>query len=304
MKTKLFSIIAIIAIITTAIIVLAIIGCKPEPEPVTPAHVHQWGDWIVTKDPTTTEEGEQTKTCATCGEKETQPIAKLPEQPITKTYPITFKDGQLVFTVEYKALPSDEEPTYLTYLETRLGLVVNSEQNTSVSAVTNLMSKGNSFKITIVYTGESFTGMYWAVITQSFTIHNDWISTASGSDFSASMIRMAFNWINLITIAGYDENGVPYYGALPNGVKIYKGEGADVTDAQMATAVQNAIDGYNRLGDADKTEFTGIITKIVIISDKNYSWDGSVIGFKFDRVKEQIAGRFEMAISGGLPIDN
>ena len=38
---------------------------------------HDWGDWIQTKAPTATEEGEETRTCSRCSEKETRSIAKL-----------------------------------------------------------------------------------------------------------------------------------------------------------------------------------------------------------------------------------
>jgi len=40
-------------------------------------HVHQWGEWVVTKAPTETEEGEETRTCALDGTTETRPIAPL-----------------------------------------------------------------------------------------------------------------------------------------------------------------------------------------------------------------------------------
>jgi uncharacterized repeat protein (TIGR02543 family) len=80
MKTRLFSIIAIIAIIT-----LGIIACNNGDNNNT-THVHEWGEWVQTKAPTATDEGEETKTCATCGEKETRPI------PIAKpeTFTVTF----------------------------------------------------------------------------------------------------------------------------------------------------------------------------------------------------------------------
>ena len=39
-----------------------------------PAHVHQWGAWVTITPATETEDGEETRTCATCGEEETQPI--------------------------------------------------------------------------------------------------------------------------------------------------------------------------------------------------------------------------------------
>jgi len=54
---------------------LAIIGCGGDDKSTT-THVHEWGEWVQTKAPTVTEEGEETKTCATCGEKETRSIPK------------------------------------------------------------------------------------------------------------------------------------------------------------------------------------------------------------------------------------
>jgi len=75
-----------------ALIALAVVGCKPDPDPV---HEHQWGDWTVTKEPTATEEGEETKTCSTCGDKETRPIAKLIQREFTISgfaKPIIVKD--------------------------------------------------------------------------------------------------------------------------------------------------------------------------------------------------------------------
>jgi len=65
-------------IIVLALIALVFATCKDEPEPT---HTHEWGEWVQTKAPTETEEGEETRTCATCGETETRPIAKLPPTP-------------------------------------------------------------------------------------------------------------------------------------------------------------------------------------------------------------------------------
>ena len=42
-----------------------------------PAHIHQYGDWITTVQPTCAKEGTREKTCQ-CGEKITEPIEKLP----------------------------------------------------------------------------------------------------------------------------------------------------------------------------------------------------------------------------------
>ena len=44
------------------------------------AEGHKFGDWKVTKQPTTKAEGEETKTCENCPEKETRSIAKLPPE--------------------------------------------------------------------------------------------------------------------------------------------------------------------------------------------------------------------------------
>ena len=40
------------------------------------SHTHEFGDWVVTKQATCTEDGQQTRTCK-CGERETQPISAL-----------------------------------------------------------------------------------------------------------------------------------------------------------------------------------------------------------------------------------
>ena len=40
---------------------------------------HDWGDWKVTKEPTTAAEGQETRTCATCGATETRAVDKLPD---------------------------------------------------------------------------------------------------------------------------------------------------------------------------------------------------------------------------------
>lgn len=69
---KQFTFVAIIAIVG---IIVGFMACDNDNGKVT-THVHEWGDWTITKAPTVIAEGEQEKTCATCGAKETQPIAK------------------------------------------------------------------------------------------------------------------------------------------------------------------------------------------------------------------------------------
>lgn len=56
-----------------------------------PALGHDFGEWKVTKEPTTTAEGEETRTCSRCGEKETRPIPKLDPEKVT--YRLVKGDG-------------------------------------------------------------------------------------------------------------------------------------------------------------------------------------------------------------------
>ena len=41
---------------------------------------HTWGEWVVTKEPTTTEKGEETRTCSVCNATETRDVAVLVEE--------------------------------------------------------------------------------------------------------------------------------------------------------------------------------------------------------------------------------
>ena len=54
-----------------ALIAVAVVACKePEAE-----HVHTWGNYIETLAPTITVDGEETRTCATCGATEKRSVA-------------------------------------------------------------------------------------------------------------------------------------------------------------------------------------------------------------------------------------
>ena len=75
-----------IALLVAMIILAACDGDKPDTQPAgtntetsvpeTEAHVHAFGDWTTTKQPTCTDQGEQKRTCA-CGEAETQALDAL-----------------------------------------------------------------------------------------------------------------------------------------------------------------------------------------------------------------------------------
>ena len=59
---------------------------------------HDWGEWVVTKEPTETEDGSQHRNCSRCDAVETQTISKLPKQEVGWTIPdtITWTYGQVV----------------------------------------------------------------------------------------------------------------------------------------------------------------------------------------------------------------
>jgi hypothetical protein len=111
-------------------------------------------------------------------------------------------------------------------------------------------------------------------------------------------IAMAFIAIITLAIIGCKQDEPPppqpqSYGTLPNGVGIYKGEG--VTDAEMTTAVQAAIDGYNAAVAAGKNPI-GKFTKLVILGHDGtvYTWDGNVLGVSV----EANASFFQSIFSG------
>jgi hypothetical protein len=116
-------------------------------------------------------------------------------EPITKTHTIELKDGALKFDVKYEALPSAPAPEYLTYLETRLTVMINSPVPSDGVTVNNLLAKGNHFTIRIV-PGDT-EGMEWNFADQEFNIYEDWISTASGIELSLSMMRDAFKSVEI-----------------------------------------------------------------------------------------------------------
>ena len=185
-KTAIILIIALALALAT--FALSLTGCDDKGD----THTHEW-EWKVTTPATPTADGLETETCKTCGATNgTRPIAKLVLE--TKTFPITFKDGALVFTVEYKAYPTDAEPAYLTYLQTRLGVFVNStDDEDAIDSTNRLMNKGSNFKIKVEYDDTSYSGLLWNTTSQTFTIHNDWISTAAGTNLTLTMIETAFN---------------------------------------------------------------------------------------------------------------
>ena len=186
MKTWKQGIIGILAIIA---LTFAFIACDDGKD----THTHEWEWQVTTPAPTLEVDGVETETCKTCGATsgKTQPIN------VDKNYIITLKDGDLVFTVAYRAKATDAEPAYLTYLQTRLEAITTSTSLNNVVAVEELIKYGGSKHIiTVEYIGSSYAGLVWNSTTRTFTIHNDWIATASGvsgvNALTLTMMREAF----------------------------------------------------------------------------------------------------------------
>jgi len=135
----------------------AIIGCKPEPEPTTPAHVHQFGTewkkdatqhwhecscgekadianhtwaWTVTTPATPTADGEETRTCSACGETQTRAIDKLEEQPKDQTATLTNLFGEGLSTNITGYLTDSEWEGIATKIETALNNAFNAGPTT------------------------------------------------------------------------------------------------------------------------------------------------------------------------------
>jgi hypothetical protein len=98
---------------------------------------------------------------------------------------------------------------------------------------------------------------------------------------------------------GEDCNCGVYYGVLPNGVKIYKGAG--VTDAQAVAAVLNIVAGYE-VADSLGKSGNGKFTKVIVVSNGGYTWDGSVLGIDYGKDSGYCELMFECIEDGVLPL--
>lgn len=82
--------------------------CEATNEVITPKFGHSWGEWSITKAPTATDEGEQTRTCIRGGCKETVAIPALGE---SATYTVKFVvNGEVIYTQTVNYLGSAAAP--------------------------------------------------------------------------------------------------------------------------------------------------------------------------------------------------
>ena len=66
---------------------------KTEERPYVPGHTHNWSEWTVTKEPTCTEDGEETRSCSRCDHTETREIEALGHKYTESTGLVSNNDG-------------------------------------------------------------------------------------------------------------------------------------------------------------------------------------------------------------------
>ena len=96
-------------------ILTCLVACNNQPQNPTPEHIHSFGEWSVTKNPTCTEDGTKTRYCD-CGEKQSETIPATGEEEKEENGDtadvITVEDGYLVVNgvkTEYK-IDDGKEP--------------------------------------------------------------------------------------------------------------------------------------------------------------------------------------------------
>ena len=105
---------------------------------------HDWGEWVVTKEPTETEDGSQTRVCrrAGCGATETESISKLEKQKVYWTInSVTWTYGQTV-SAQNTAYNDSENGGALSYSssDTSVATVDNEGKATIVGAGTTTIT--------------------------------------------------------------------------------------------------------------------------------------------------------------------
>jgi hypothetical protein len=168
----------------------------------------------------------------------------------------------------------------------------------NATLMSDLIARNGNYTINVVY-GGTFFDAFRAVDGQTIEAHDSWLTT-NAETIESAQINLGFQ--AMLALPAIDENGVPYYGTLPNTtIKIYKGD-AGVTDEQMTTTVTTITNAFERLTDTQKTNVKNRLTQIRIISNKDYTWDGRILGLRFDLDEEVILGGLEGIANNELPL--
>jgi hypothetical protein len=162
---KQFTFVAIIAIVG---IIIGFMACDNDNSTT---HIHDWGEWIETKAPTATEEGQETKTCKTDpSHMETRPISPL-AAPFFGTWDTN--DGR-VLTINANNLRFDVTNDY-SYEENRGNYWVIGQLNW-ISATNNNSATKNDYPNGYIISGQRINSNYLTIgenWRQSFFLNND-----------------------------------------------------------------------------------------------------------------------------------
>jgi hypothetical protein len=224
------------------------------------------------------------------------PTDPPPEQPVAATYDLTL--GDIKITLHYQK-ESDEVPAYITRIQNRLTAITNfaSNDNDSEQAIliNKLKNRGGNYSIIVVYGGTSFDE-FVAIDGQTVKAHDSWL-TANATTITAFQLMDALN--AMLALPAIDENGVPYYGTLPNGIKIYKGD-ATITDTQMTTVLAIIQTSYTDgiIAGNFEADFQRIIKSIRVTLGTNIVKNGNIIEFGCDAIEAYPGTAFAMIAMG------
>ena len=165
-------------------IVFAFIACDNDNE----KHTHTWGEWQQTKAPTLKEDGEETRTCSSCGEKEKKSIDKLGIE-----QQFTIINVSFTFTYRKDDTSSWEKlnPVIQNYIE----YITNPAMGDSVHA-TNIVSlsarEGANYKIIVDYSSIGKSTGFVAIDGQTLNVGSDYLVNAT---INRNTLRDAFSAI-------------------------------------------------------------------------------------------------------------
>ena len=211
---KLFGIITLVAVIGFSFAACGDDNSAPPPPP--PTHVHQWGDWVVTKAATCTENGEETRTCTIdATHKETEVIPKDTTahdwgswiQNIPATYTVDGQETrtcnlnalhketrivpQLIFTsisdfATWLAEQSDTTATAIPYY-VKLNVSDLGGNSGDTGSAGNVLRTNNTKKVSLDLSGSTFTN----IVNSAFN-HCDSLRTIKIPDSVTSIGNSAF----------------------------------------------------------------------------------------------------------------
>jgi hypothetical protein len=160
-------------------------------------HTHEWSNWIETKASTVTEEGEETRTCTTCGETETHSISKLigctcPEgtthyegEPccegvncecviIVRKILFLNTEQTLRITLEYYE-DGNNIPEHIAKIVSAADEFANRTSSGPATTKEILLERNLNYKIIVEYNDTEYNEFVAKDDGQTITVHNTWL---------------------------------------------------------------------------------------------------------------------------------